>query len=265
MAGSTAGAGRSVTSKVTAILMAFSRGDAYSLTELARLTGLPVSTAHRLAGELAARRLLERTPDGGYRIGLPLRMIGAGAGAEAAEPPTSPAAVSLLAAAAGVTSDLADATRSPVRLGTLDGRAVLEALVRPGEPAPRALAASGRPVTASALGRVLLAFGPPAVATAVLGGTAGTARLRRALRTTRLTRVAVSRATNGSGAVAMPVFGAGGVLLGALELEVADPAGGLHGARAALAVATGSLTRQLATTDPPAPQAPGRRRDDHAS
>jgi IclR helix-turn-helix domain len=55
-AGGAAESGRSVTSKVTAILMVFSRGSAYSLTELAQPTGLPVSTTHRLAGELAARR-----------------------------------------------------------------------------------------------------------------------------------------------------------------------------------------------------------------
>ena len=52
MAGNSTDAGRSVTSKVIAILMTFRTGEAYSLTEIARLTGLPVSTAHRLAMEL---------------------------------------------------------------------------------------------------------------------------------------------------------------------------------------------------------------------
>jgi DNA-binding IclR family transcriptional regulator len=37
---------------------------------------LPRSTAHRLASELVAWRLLERTEERSYRIGLPLRMIG---------------------------------------------------------------------------------------------------------------------------------------------------------------------------------------------
>ena len=42
MAGNSTDPGRSVTSKVTAILMVFSHGGAYSLTELAQLAGLPV-------------------------------------------------------------------------------------------------------------------------------------------------------------------------------------------------------------------------------
>jgi DNA-binding IclR family transcriptional regulator len=267
MAGGAAESGRSVTSKVTAILMAFSRGDAYSLTELAHLTGLPVSTAHRLAGELAARRLLERTEDGGYRIGLPLRMIGAGAAA--ARPVTSDAEMTgcrpddaaaalsgapsahatLLSRAGAVMRDLALATRSPVRLGTIDGRVVLEVTVRPGDPAPVALAASARPAQDHALGRVLLAFSPSPVVDAMIGG-AYPERLRRSLGTIRLTRFVVSQPGAAPGAVAMPVFGAGGALLAALELEVADMPDGLHGARAALAVATGSLSRQLATTHP---------------
>ena len=47
-----------------------------SLTDIARLAGLPVSTAHRLAVELASWNLLERDEDGRYRVGLPLRGIG---------------------------------------------------------------------------------------------------------------------------------------------------------------------------------------------
>ena len=68
-------------SRVTAILLAFHSGGTHSLTEIARVTGLPVSTTHRLLGELTSRRVLERTHDGDSRIGLPLRMIG-----EAREP-----------------------------------------------------------------------------------------------------------------------------------------------------------------------------------
>ena len=51
MAGNSTDAGRSVTSKVVAILLTFADGNIHSLTEIARLAGLPVSTAHRLATE----------------------------------------------------------------------------------------------------------------------------------------------------------------------------------------------------------------------
>ena len=61
MAGNSTESGRSVTSKITSILMTFTEGSVHSLTEIARLAGLPVSTAHRLTAELASWRLLERT------------------------------------------------------------------------------------------------------------------------------------------------------------------------------------------------------------
>ena len=75
MAGNSTDAGRSVCSKVTAILMVFADGDVHTVTEIAGSAHLPTSTAHRLASELVAWRLLERTEERHYRIGLPLRMI----------------------------------------------------------------------------------------------------------------------------------------------------------------------------------------------
>ena len=75
MAGNSTEPGRSVTSKVAAILMSFTTGRGHALVDLARQAGLPTSTAHRLARELADRHLLERTDDGEFRVGLPLRMF----------------------------------------------------------------------------------------------------------------------------------------------------------------------------------------------
>ncbi len=76
MAGNSTEPGQSVTSRVAAILLTFTDCDERSLTEIARLAGLPVSTAHRLAVELASRDLLERDEDGHYHVGSPLRGIG---------------------------------------------------------------------------------------------------------------------------------------------------------------------------------------------
>ena len=84
MAGNSTEPGRSVTSKVAAILMSFTSGRGHALVDLARQAGLPTSTAHRLARELTDRHLLERTDDGEFRVGLPLRMLSG----ETAEPPT---------------------------------------------------------------------------------------------------------------------------------------------------------------------------------
>ena len=68
MAGNSTEPGQSVTSRVAAVLLAFTDCNVHSLTEIARLTGLPVSTAHRLAAELAATDLLERDESGRYRV-----------------------------------------------------------------------------------------------------------------------------------------------------------------------------------------------------
>ena len=69
MAGNSAEPARSVISKINAILVTVIQGTAHSMTEIARASDLPLSTAHRLTSELASSRLLERTADGRYRPG----------------------------------------------------------------------------------------------------------------------------------------------------------------------------------------------------
>lgn len=77
MAGGSREAGRTVTSKVLAILGAFDAGHPQlTLTDLARRSGVPLSTAHRLVGELEEWQALSRAPDGRLRIGLRLWELG---------------------------------------------------------------------------------------------------------------------------------------------------------------------------------------------
>ena len=73
MAGGSREPGRTVTSKVLAILEAFekSRG-ALSLTDIAEKSGLPLSTAHRLVNELTDWGFLSREPNGRYQLGIRL-------------------------------------------------------------------------------------------------------------------------------------------------------------------------------------------------
>jgi len=62
--------GRSVTSKVVSLLDTFSSSaQELSLNALADRSGLPLSTAYRLASELVENGLLERESRGSYRIG----------------------------------------------------------------------------------------------------------------------------------------------------------------------------------------------------
>jgi DNA-binding IclR family transcriptional regulator len=247
MAGNSAEAGRSVTSKITAILLTFTEGSEHSLTEIARLAGLPISTAHRLTSELASWRLLERTADGSYRVGLPLRMIGTAV----ACPP------SLEERAPCVLEDLAAATHGRARLGVLQE---LEVAYIEKVPGPRPVTsfspAATLPAHPTALGRVLLAFAPNGIVElAILRGlrpyTGNTVtspdRFRRALAVTRLTRVAVTRFELEVGVcgVAMPVFGPGGDVVAAVELAVGDLGQKLQPVVAALSIAARSLGREL--------------------
>src|SRR6185436_1666453 len=62
-----------VTSRVLAVLAVFEPArPLLTLTEIAHRAGLPLTTAHRLVGELARWGALERGPDGRYRVGLRL-------------------------------------------------------------------------------------------------------------------------------------------------------------------------------------------------
>ena len=149
LAGISTESGRSVTSKLTSIVLTFTEGSEHSLTEIARLAGLPISTAHRLTSELAAWRLLERTEDGHYRAGLPLRMIGT----------VDPCPPSIAERAPCVLEDLSAATKSRVRLGVLQELEVAYIEKQPGpRPATGFTPAATLPAHPTALGRALLAF-----------------------------------------------------------------------------------------------------------
>jgi len=248
MSGNSADAGRSVTSKVIAILLTFSDGNVYSLTEIARRTGLPISTTHRLAQEMAAWGMLERAEDGQYRIGMQLKAIASQA---------VPMPPSLHERARRVLEDLAAASpRSTVRLGVLEGLEVAYIEKAEGNhPVSMVFETTSLPAHATAMGKALLAFSSPQVVDAVIAmglprytpfTLTSPERLRRALATIRLTRVAVSRRELDltASAVAVPAFGAGGGVAAALELTVADPQD-FRLVQPPLIVAARSLSREL--------------------
>jgi len=252
MAGNSADTGRSVTSKVVSILLTFTDGNVQSLTEIARLAGLPVSTAHRLVTELAAWGVLERTDDAHYRPGVPLRVIGSQA----------VHAASLHERARRVMEDVVTATRANVRLGVLEGLEVAYTEKLVGHRPVSIFAGDATlPAHATAMGKALLAFSPPAVVDSLLERglerftpyTLTTPdRFRRALAVIRLTRVALCRweLELGAAAVAVPVFGGGGTVVAALELKVRDLRSDLHTLQPALVVAARCLSRELATCQP---------------
>ncbi|MFI7447432.1 IclR family transcriptional regulator [Nonomuraea sp. NPDC049714] len=77
MSGGSREPGRTVTSKVLALLGAFDAAHPQlSLTELATRSGVPLTTTHRLVGELERWQALNRTADGRLRVGLRLWELG---------------------------------------------------------------------------------------------------------------------------------------------------------------------------------------------
>jgi DNA-binding IclR family transcriptional regulator len=244
---------RSAVSRITAILTTFRAGGSHSITEIARLTGLPVSTTHRFLNDLAAWQLLVRKPDGQFRIGPVIRQLGS---APAVEP-------LLRDRAPQVVTDLSDATHRRARLGVLAPGAIQPSRVAYieksalSEPATSFTDGATLPAHATALGKALLAFAPPSVVAAVTQHlTAYTPRtldtperLHSALRVVRLTlsATACGELMPHESAVAAPVFGCGGVVVAALELEVLHLHTDLEVARTALAVAARGLSRELVT------------------
>ena len=147
-------AGRTVISKAAVILMTYLNGDVHTLTEIATATGLPLSTAHRLVRELAAWKILERTDDGDYCVGLPLRLIGGAAGAT----------TSLEERACMVLQDLSQALDADVRLGVLGDRDVTYIEKARGRRPVTSFAQHATvPAHATAMGKALLAFSAPAL------------------------------------------------------------------------------------------------------
>src|SRR5689334_17658004 len=184
---------RTVLSKVTLILFECLDGDRRSVTEIAGATGLPLSTTHRLVRDLATWRLLERTTDGRYGVGLALRRIA-----------TSGFVVDVRARAPQVLADLVQVLDAEARLGVLDENLHVAHLTQaPGRPVvPTVVPAAPLPIHATAMGKALLAFSSPDVVAAVVarGLAAYTPftvttpdRLHRVLARIRRRRVATSR------------------------------------------------------------------------
>jgi len=159
MAGGSTQRGRSVTSKVVAILSAFehSRGS-MSLTQIAEQADLPLSTAHRLVGELIDEGMLARGPHGKIQLGLKLWSIAQNTGRQ------------LRDTARPFVQDMYSLTGHTSQLAIRDGVSSLyiDRVYGPRR-VPRASRVGGRlPLHATAVGKVILAFSEPWVADAYL-------------------------------------------------------------------------------------------------
>lgn len=144
--------GDSIVDRAAAILRAFTIDDAgVPVAELARRTGLPRSTAHRLIDQLTAVGMLQRD---GSRLHLGLMMFELGQ--------LVPVQRRLRATVSPFLHDLRDATRQTANLAILDGSDIIFLDRVPGpRSAPMPFRPGGRhPAHATALGKAIMAHLP---------------------------------------------------------------------------------------------------------
>lgn len=145
-------AGRTVTSKVLAILAAFeSASGALSLSQIAESADLPLPTAHRLVAELVQWGALEREDSGRYSVGMRLWEVAQMAGWQ------------LRDTARPFLQDLFSLTQETAHLAVREGSEALYVdRVYSSKRVPRASRVGGRlPLHATAVGKVLLAYEEP--------------------------------------------------------------------------------------------------------
>ncbi|SDN72542.1 IclR family transcriptional regulator [Allokutzneria albata] len=151
----------SVSARLLSVLGAFGPGSPrLTLSEISRRTGLPLTTAHRLVGELAAWGGLERDGEGHYQIGLRLWEIGA----------LAPRGLGLRESAMPFLEDLYEATHQNVQLAVLDGNDAVFLERLSGREAVHVFTRVGGrlPAYATGVGLVLLAYAPHEVQEAAI-------------------------------------------------------------------------------------------------
>jgi DNA-binding IclR family transcriptional regulator len=241
-----------VISKVVAIVRSFDSGGSLTVTEIAQVADLPLSTVHRLAHELAAWGILHRRDDARFEAVLRARC---------GSPPDRPPDLRELAAP--TVDDLYAVTKNDVRLGVLDGPRVSYVEKTDGSrPLSDFSDAATLPAHATALGRALLAFtAPESVSDVIRHGlrryttttTTTAAGLRHALTATRLRGIAVvcGELLPDHCAVAVPVFGPDGAAVAALEVGLRNVRSELPCVVPALTIAARALSRDLGRADVP--------------
>ena len=145
----TSDAGRTVASRILAVFEAFeSHGPSLSLTQIAEFTGLPVSTTHRIVGELTEWGALARDAQGRYQIGIRLWELAQNAGRR------------LRDTARPFLQDLFSLTGESVLLAVREGNEALYVdRIYGSKRVPRASRIGGRlPLHATGVGKVLLAY-----------------------------------------------------------------------------------------------------------
>ncbi|WIM98744.1 IclR family transcriptional regulator [Actinoplanes oblitus] len=240
---------KSVTARALELLGAFDADHrSLTLSDLARRSGTPLATAHRLVGELQRWGALSREPTGEYVIGRRIWQLGL----------LAPVQSELRTAASPFLHDLYGATLATVHLAVRDGLEVLYVDRLGGHVSVPVVSKIGSrlPLHATGVGKVLLAYAPDDVLGAALQRltrvTAYTvtqpARLLEQLRRVRAEGYATTGEEMSLGAcsVAVPVRN-GDDVVAALGMVVPDLRRQLPRMVSALQVAARGIGRTLAS------------------
>jgi DNA-binding IclR family transcriptional regulator len=210
---------RSVTARAFAVLDTFStKFRRQSLSSIARRSGLPLTTVHRLVHDLERQGALVRGADGDYEIGRKIWALGTLASVHA----------ELREVALPYMEDVFGLGNDAVQIAVLDG---LRCLIVDRIAGSRTMSVLSKPGTrlplhASGVGKILLAYGGPELHDAVLGSLdryteqtiTDSAQLSEQLRAITLQGYAITYAELAEGAtsVAVPVRGKAGTVIAAL-------------------------------------------------
>ena len=147
--------------KALAVLSTFGREHAQlTLSQIARRTGLPLSTAHRIVAELAAWGALERDDEGRWHIGLRLWEVGS----------LCPRGQILREVALPYLQDLYEATHENIQLAVREGTELtfVERIAGHRSVELKTMVGTRFPLPSTGVGMVLLAFAPTDIRDAVL-------------------------------------------------------------------------------------------------
>jgi DNA-binding IclR family transcriptional regulator len=249
MSGNNGQVGRGVIKKAVAVLEAF-RLDRreLSLNQVAQITGLPLSTAYRTAGELVEGGILERVETGGYRIGVRVFELGS----------IAQRATSMLSVAVPFMQDLYEVTHETVQLAILDGQEALyiERIYGGRSPLMRSVRGGRLPLHCTGVGKVLLAHAPPELVERLLAQglkqytphTLTDAReLNRALAEIRRSGVGFQRQeiTVGLASVAAPLRDERGAVVAGLSVVMRAAPSRLRQLAPAVQTAAASASREM--------------------
>lgn len=208
-----------------------------SLSEISRRSGVPLTTTHRIVGELDRWGALERDESGQYRIGLRLWEVAT----------VTPRSVGLQSVALPFMQDLFETTHRGVHLAIREGEEVVfvERFLSPETTTDRVRVGARYELHATAIGLVLLAHAPVDLQEQVVTGPLSVPdwhppvterEVRLKLAEARRVGYATTPIRQEYLSVAAPIHGASGAVVAALSLIL--PITESHGPRLAHLQAT---------------------------